>query len=167
MAELRRPVRIVAVVAIVLATIGCDHVTKQFASRHLAGRPRLSMAADSLRLEYVENPGGFLGIGSGLPEAVRGAIALGTTVLLAWLGIWVCRRVLAGEWALGPALVWAGGFGNLVDRMTRGSVVDFLNVGVGSLRTGIFNAADVAITLGVILIALDLAGPTRTRDRPC
>lgn len=163
MAESGRPARIATVVCIVLATLGCDHVTKQVAAQHLAGHPRLSMVADSVRLEYVENPGGFLGVGSGLPESVRSVIGFGTTGLLAWLGVWVCRRVLAGGWALGPALVWAGGVGNLVDRLTRGSVVDFLNLGVGGLRTGIFNVADVAITAGVILIALDVAGPSPTR----
>jgi signal peptidase II len=37
---------------------------------------------------------------------------------------------------------------NLIDRIAVGSVIDFLNVGVGSLRTGIFNLADVAIMAG-------------------
>jgi len=49
----------------------------------------------------------------------------------------------------------AGGASNWIDRVARGSVVDFLNVGVGPVRTGIFNVADVAIMLGaaVMLIA--------------
>jgi signal peptidase II len=48
--------------------------------------------------------------------------------------------------------MFSGGMGNFIDRTTNnGAVVDFLNVGVGSLRTGIFNIADVAIMLGVAL----------------
>jgi signal peptidase II len=62
---------------------------------------------------------------------------------------------------LGLALFVAGGASNLVDRLTSGAVVDFLNVGVGRLRTGIFNVADVAIMLGAGIIAL-----TRYRDTP-
>jgi lipoprotein signal peptidase len=42
----------------------------------------------------------------------------------------------------------AGALSNLIDRIAVGSVIDFLNVGVGLLRTGIFNLADVAIMAG-------------------
>ena len=47
----------------------------------------------------------------------------------------------------------AGGASNLIDRFTHGGyVVDFINLGIGSLRTGIFNVADIAITLGVLIL---------------
>ena len=45
------------------------------------------------------------------------------------------------------ALVVAGGVGNLIDRIAAGYVIDFMNLGIGSLRTGIFNVADVAISV--------------------
>jgi signal peptidase II len=155
--SLSRAGRILAVAVAVVFTIGCDRVTKEAAARHLAGRPRLSMVKDAIRLEYVENRGGFLSLGADFPEALRIAVfALGPAVLLAVLGAWVCRRVVAGRSALGPALLWAGGVANLGDRIARGSVIDFLNLGVGTLRTGIFNVADVAIMAGALLIALEL-----------
>jgi signal peptidase II len=165
MAQVGRPARVLAIAGIVLSTIGCDRVTKQIASQQLARHPRLSMAGDSVRLEYAENRGGFLSIGSELPESLRTVIfSIGTSALLAWLGVWVCRRVLGGGWAFGPALLWAGGVANVADRIARGSVVDFLNLGVGGLRTGIFNAADVAITVGVVLVACDMTRrPRQTR----
>jgi len=50
--------------------------------------------------------------------------------------------------------MWGGGASNLIDRASRGHVVDFLNLGVGSLRTGIFNVADVAVLLGAVLIVV-------------
>jgi signal peptidase II len=53
------------------------------------------------------------------------------------------------------SLLVAGGLGNLVDRITRqGAVTDFLNIGVGQVRTGVFNVADLAIVLGVALLIL-------------
>lgn len=52
------------------------------------------------------------------------------------------------------ALFVAGGSSNLLDRLTRGSVIDFMNVGLGPLRTGIFNVADMAIMLGAGLVML-------------
>ena len=63
---------------------------------------------------------------------------------------------------LGLAFFVAGGASNLADRLARGTVTDFINVGVGSLRTGIFNVADVAIMLGAALVAF---GSFRSRDR--
>ena len=49
----------------------------------------------------------------------------------------------------------AGGASNLVDRIAYGSVIDFMNLGIGSLRTGIFNVADMAIMLGAGILALE------------
>jgi len=49
-------------------------------------------------------------------------------------------------------MAWAGGVSNLVDRLRHDKVSDFLNVGVGRLRTGIFNVADMAIVLALLLI---------------
>jgi signal peptidase II len=53
---------------------------------------------------------------------------------------------------LGLTLLAAGGASNWADRVVHGRVVDFLNVGIGSLRTGIFNVADIAIMAGVVML---------------
>ena len=50
---------------------------------------------------------------------------------------------------------FAGGAANLINRLPDGTVVDFINVGVGPVRTGIFNVADIAITLGVGLLMIE------------
>lgn len=51
------------------------------------------------------------------------------------------------------ALIFSGGVSNLFDRLAYdGSVVDFINIGIGPVRTGIFNVADVAITVGVLIL---------------
>ncbi|MGC4095906.1 MAG: signal peptidase II [Nitrospira sp.] len=52
-------------------------------------------------------------------------------------------------------LILSGGAGNLLDRVLHdGHVIDFMNLGIGSLRTGIFNVADVYITTGVLLLII-------------
>jgi signal peptidase II len=48
----------------------------------------------------------------------------------------------------------AGGASNLLDRLAFGRVIDFINVGLGSVRTGIFNVADMAIMLGAAVVVL-------------
>ena len=50
------------------------------------------------------------------------------------------------------ALVISGGIGNLIDRVTRGYVIDFIFMGIGPLHTGVFNIADIAITSGLIMM---------------
>ena len=57
--------------------------------------------------------------------------------------------------AVALSLVCGGGLGNLIDRIRfDGHVTDFLNVGVGSVRTGIFNVADMALMVGMVLFFL-------------
>ena len=74
---------------------------------------------------------------------------IGTGLILCGMVVAAFKFRLSGPALVGLALYFAGGASNLVDRVMHGSVIDFLNVGVGPLRTGIFNVADMAILLGV------------------
>jgi signal peptidase II len=59
---------------------------------------------------------------------------------------------------VGFSLVIAGGIGNLIDRIGNGGVVtDFMNLGIGRIRTGIFNVADVIIMIGVAVLLVHMA----------
>ena len=144
------------------ATAGCDRVTKHFALTTLAGMPGQSYLGDTIRLDYYENTGGFLSAGATWHPRVRTAVFqlanglfLFGTLILAVRYQWTR---LAGA---GLVLFVAGGMSNLVDRVAMGSVIDFMNVGIGPVRTGIFNVADVAIMAGVVLLIVD-----RYRARP-
>lgn len=74
---------------------------------------------------------------------------------------------MRGHWSgtllFGTALFVTGGALNLADRIVRGSVVDFMNVGIGPVRTGIFNVADMAIMLGLAMMAFVTFGPNQDR----
>jgi signal peptidase II len=64
-------------------------------------------------------------------------------------------RSQQAPWHLvGLALVIGGGVSNWIDRAVRGSVVDFMNIGLGWLRTGVFNIADVALMAGAATLLL-------------
>lgn len=161
----RRALLVIAIVA----TIGCDRVTKHMAITTLAGTLGRTFAGDTIRLEYVENTGGFLSLGASLPIGLRTSLfTFGTgALLLAVVGVAVRYR-WAGWSLLGLAFFVAGGASNWIDRFARGKVVDFVSIGVGPLRTGIFNVADVAILAGAaIVVASELVGrpgPPRERD---
>jgi signal peptidase II len=144
--------RVVLLLAIV-GTIGCDRVTKHIAETTLAGQPSQTFLAGTIWLGYAENTGGFLSLGATLPAAVRTAVfTVGTGLMLLAVALFALRLRVTGWLAMGFALFLAGAASNWFDRLLHGSVVDFLNVGVGSVRTGIFNVADVAILVGAAMV---------------
>jgi signal peptidase II len=153
------------IVLLVAGTVGCDRVTKHIAVLKLAGRPTQSFFADTLRLGYAENTGGFLSLGADLPAPVRTIIFTSATGVLLVLLIAAAWRNGWDRWrTLALSLFIAGGASNWVDRIASGRVVDFLNVGIGSVRTGIFNVADMAIMAGVALILVAEIKTSRSRS---
>jgi signal peptidase II len=160
--------RVLLLIVAAFGTIGCDRVTKHAASAYLAGTPDRSFLSDTIRVGYVENTGGFLSLGADLPPIARDAVFTVATAiaLVALLGL-TLRRKYAGSAELGLVLFIAGGASNWIDRVLRGSVVDFLNMGIGPLRTGVFNMADVAIMLGAGLFVLgELGWNHKSGNRP-
>jgi signal peptidase II len=148
-------VRFVLLMAMV-TTIGCDRVTKHAAATALSGGPSRSFLADTFRLEYVENPGAFLNLGADWPVPVRTAVfGLGNGLLLIALAVAAIWWRWPRPALLGVALFVAGGASNLLDRITYGRVIDFMNVGFGPLRTGVFNVADMAIMLGAGILVIE------------
>lgn len=157
-----------ALAVTVVTTVGCDRVTKHVATAELAGRPVRSLLADTIRLAYVQNTGGFLSLGADLPEAARTSLFIvATGLLLLGLVAYGIRLRWRGWAAFGLALFVAGGVSNWVDRVLHGSVIDFINVGVGPLRTGVFNVADVAILTGVgVVLISEFTRTSRIRSGP-
>jgi signal peptidase II len=77
-------------------------------------------------------------------------------LLLAGLSVYALVSAKLHNFEVGGyALIASGGFSNWVDRARfDGSVVDFMNMGIGSLRTGVFNVADLAIIAGIVVLFL-------------
>ena len=137
-------------------TAGCDRVTKHLAVTNLAGMPERSYLGDTIRLDYHENTGGFLSAGATWRPEVRAAVFQGANGVFLFGSLALAVRFKWSRLGAAGLLVFlAGGFSNLIDRITMGSVIDFLNVGIGPIRTGIFNVADVAIMAGIGLLILE------------
>jgi signal peptidase II len=147
-------VRVAIIALIILGCVGCDQVTKSVARGYLPHDRTVSLLADTLRLQYTENAGAFLSIGQDLPRAARRALfTWGGALLVAGVLLWTLRGRHAMAQTVAGAMICGGGLGNLIDRWVRaGDVTDFLNVGIGALRTGIFNVADMVMMLGAALL---------------
>jgi signal peptidase II len=158
---MRKAARLGLVTVLLLSCVGCDQVTKQLVRTHLTLGATQSYLHDTLRLTYTHNTGAFLSLGDSLPKTARVAIFQGVVSLLVLglIGAALFLRRLDRWRVVGVALIGASGLGNLIDRFVYdGHVTDFLNLGVGSVRTGIFNVADVAGVAGVILLLFQKAG---------
>jgi signal peptidase II len=147
--------RFIVVILTLGCCVGCDQVSKSAARAMLSSGVSESLFADSLRLQLVENPGSFLSLGASLPEHLRFTLftAAVAVLLIGLVGAALFARRLGPARFVALALVAGGGISNLIDRfLYDGRVTDFLNVGIGSLRTGIFNLADMAILAGALLL---------------
>lgn len=148
-------VRVLLILAILFGCVGCDQATKAIARERLPAGTTISMFHDTVRLERTVNVGAFLSLGESLPRNWRSAIFTFGGLVLVTLGVaWTLfAREANPVKTAGAALICAGGLGNVIDRLIySGGVTDFLNVGIGSFRTGIFNIADVSLMLGVALL---------------
>lgn len=153
-----KTVRSLLLLALIAGTVGCDRVTKHLAQARLEGTPGQSLFNDTVRLEYAENVGGFLSLGANWSPDFRTAVfSIGSGLLLLSLVMTAIRFRRRTLYLVGVSLACAGGTSNLFDRIMQKAVIDFMNVGLGDLRTGIFNVADIAILLGICVMMFSLS----------
>jgi signal peptidase II len=140
-----------------ISCTSCDQMTKTIAKESLAASSPISLLNDSIRIEYTENPGAILGLGAHLPSEARFLffVVFVSLILAITLGFAVNTHSFSLMQLTGLSLVTAGGIGNLLDRLfNNGAVIDFVSFGIGPLRTGIMNVADIATTIGVVTFLL-------------
>jgi signal peptidase II len=140
-----------------VVTVAIDRITKVIAEASLVGRP-VEIIGDAVQFHLVYNRGAAFGMGQAFGGAARwifSFIAIGAVILLWRMSREARPGDLLRQWSLG--FVAGGAAGNLIDRLlsSRG-VVDFIDVGVGSLRWPTFNVADIAVSCGAVALALSL-----------
>jgi signal peptidase II len=146
------------VLLIMTACVICDQATKYIAKSYLMEHPMISVLGDTMRVQYAENDGAFLSLGASLPQKTRMFIfTVGVSLLLISVLIYLLfASGIDAVAVISLSMVTGGGLSNLLDRIIyKGHVFDFLNLGVGGLRTGVFNAADLAIMIGMFLFVLN------------
>ncbi|MGO9482207.1 MAG: signal peptidase II [Candidatus Kryptoniota bacterium] len=143
--------------------IGCDQKTKSIAKHDLQLSNSIQYLGGLVQLQFAENEGGFLGIGSGLTIAIRKSITIMLTITT-FIGL--IALLLSAPKIKMPTLIAfssmiAGAFGNSIDRLlNQGRVVDFIILGTDTIHTGIFNVADASMMFGIfMLIVAQLSQP--------
>lgn len=150
--------------ALIFVLIILDQWVKALAVTHLKGQRGYAFLGELVQIEYAENRGAFLSLGAGLSDDARfWVFVFGVVLILAFCLYSLYRSIGHTPSVVAYSLVIAGGIGNLVDRAIQGYVVDYIHMGVGFLRTGVFNVADVAISAGLLyLIYLQYRYPAET-----
>lgn len=133
-----------------------DQLSKLWVVRHLPAYTPVDwipQLASLFSCTFVKNTG----VAFGLFPQLGGLFTIFSLVVIA--GILIFQRAIAGTdlWMHGAlGLVTGGALGNLIDRLTRGYVVDFIDVNFWPLREWpVFNIADSAIVVGVTILLLD------------
>ena len=150
--------------AIALVVVGLDQLVKWYVTGPL-GLTRLGDSIDLLPffdLTYAENRGVSLGMLQAHNMEMRWLLVLGTMVVAGVVLVWMMREKLLADIA-GLALILGGALGNIRDRYVLGYVIDYADLHIGDFRPFlIFNLADAAITVGVVII---LARSLLVRDK--
>ena len=149
--------RLIAFTIVTVISVELDQVTKAMAIASLKGKPTLTYLNDTFRLQYATNDGAFLSLGGNLPDGARFALlTVGVGLLLLGIALFsIFSKSLDVTQVVGYALIVSGGASNWFDRARfDGHVVDFMNLGIGRLRTGIFNIADLAILAGIAVLLI-------------
>jgi len=133
-----------------------DRFTKHIAVEYLKGNEPISFFNNIFVLVYAENTGAFLSLGKNWNIYVKYAVLLIIPIFICITGLlYLMIKENKNYRIIICSCIIGGGIGNLVDRLfNEFTVIDFMNFGIGKIRTGILNVADISVTFGVIILII-------------
>ena len=147
----------------IILTIAVDQISKVLVRKYIALRSETSIGetihliGDYFTMMNVENEGAFLGMGSNLNGPLKIILLLILpVVVLAFVLRHIIKDKSLDNWSLFAfASIIGGGIANVFDRIAFGKVTDFLYIQItDTIRTGIFNLADLSVTTGMIILVI-------------
>jgi signal peptidase II len=142
-----------------------DQVTKALVRVRFTLHDELELIPGLLNLTRVHNTGAAFGLLNAADLPMK-TVVLGLVATAALVGLAIYAAMLPEDQRLtriGLSFIIGGAAGNLIDRVTAGYVVDFVDFYWQAWHFWAFNVADAAITAGVALMILDLLGVRGTR----
>jgi signal peptidase II len=143
---------------IALAVVLADQVSKELVLRYFRLGQSLPIIPNFFDLTFVLNPGAAFSLLSTLPEEIRNPFFILISISAAVLILVYRSRYLRSHHLASAslALILGGAIGNLIDRVRYGVVVDFLDAHIYQYHWPVFNVADSAISVGVMLLLLEM-----------
>ena len=155
--------RLVLEGALIAGIVLVDQLTKLLVRAEIPLHDSVTIVPGLLNLVHVRNTGAAFGFLNAVDFPYKASVvALVATAALAGIAVYAAKVSSHERLArVGLALILGGAFGNLIDRLALGSVVDFIDVVLGGWHFWAFNVADSAITLGVVAMLADMIGLDR------
>ena len=147
--------------AIIAAVVLLDRASKLYIRSAFSLIDSTAVIPGFFNIVHTENPGAAFSLLADAPSAWRGTVLVWISiVVMAVIGMMLWKRPASAPAStaseVGLALVFGGALGNLLDRIFRGTVTDFLQFFFGAYEFPSFNVADSAISVGAGLLLLDL-----------
>lgn len=143
-------------IALLIAfNIAIDQISKIIVRANFDYREIKPIIGDKFILQYVENKGAFLGMGSDMNESLKMIFLLALPALVLGYVIYyiIKNKNLDRLSLIAFCCIIGGGIANVFDRIVRGEVTDFFFINLGGVfKTGIFNVADLSVTTGMIML---------------
>ncbi len=135
-----------------------DQITKFYVDSSMRLHESIPVIQGFFNITYVRNPGAAFGFLADASPLFRSIFFVAVTVLAIILVVHYIWKSRAEEPFLtfALALILAGAVGNLIDRVRLGEVIDFLDVYIGSYHWPAFNVADSAISVGAVILFIEL-----------
>ena len=143
---------------IVLAALAVDQISKLAVEKYTSVGSQRVLIPGALNLLHTTNPGVAFGLFAESSSAWLSPILIVFSVRVIGFLVWLLATRRAGGrlGEFGIALILGGAAGNVLDRVTRRSVIDFIDFHVGGHHWYTFNVADSAIVVGAGLVILEL-----------
>lgn len=159
--------RSIFIIVTVILTVALDQISKVIVRAKVVAGSQTEIFGELLSLHNVENTGAFLGMGSDLNPTLKLILLLILPVaVLGFVLRYIFKDKSLDNWSLFAfASIIGGGIANVYDRFAYGSVTDFLYMKLNdTLRTGIFNLADLSVTTGMIILVIVSLKKKKTND---
>jgi signal peptidase II len=147
--------RTAGIILVIAFNILIDQVSKVLVRANFAYGEVKNLIGDTFVMQYVENTGAFLGMGSDMNPTLKLLLLLILpTLVLGYLIYYIITNKSLDKISLiSLCCIAGGGIANVFDRIVFKSVTDFFHIDFGGVfRTGIFNVADMSVTFGMIAL---------------
>jgi signal peptidase II len=133
-----------------------DRFTKYIAIVNLKGKESKVFYNNMIVLVYTENTGAFLSLGKNWNIYIKYVVLLIIPIIICLIALlYLMIKETKNYRIITCSCIIGGGIGNLFDRLfNEFTVTDFMNFGIGNIRTGILNMADISVTFGIIFLII-------------